>query len=252
MGQALLQAAAGQAGLAVTSLWARGAESGSRAGVADHVLVSADLETVLTVADVLVDFSLPEANERVVTTVLEQGKPLVCGVSGLDEAQREALRRAAEHVPVIYDRNMSLGIAVLDGLVRQAAAALGEGFDVVVKETHHTQKRDAPSGTALKLGESIAESLGRDFADLYFYEAASPGQAPPTGAIRFEVERCGEVPGNHTVTLSSATERLTLGHSVTTRQVFADGALRAARWAFGRSPGLYSMRHVLFGTDDRP
>lgn len=252
MGRALLQAAAGQAGLAVTSLWARSSDSARGINPADQVLVSADLDEVVAAADVLVDFSLPEANDRIIEAVLEQGKSLVCGVSGLSESQLEGLLHAAGRVPVVYDRNMSLGIAVLDGLVRQAAKALGEGFEIVVQETHHAHKRDAPSGTALKLGESIAEGLGRKFADVYSYAAEGAVQAQPPGTIRFEVERRGEVPGDHTVILSSATERLTLGHSVTTRQVFADGALRAARWVHGQPPGLYSMRHVLFGADGRP
>jgi 4-hydroxy-tetrahydrodipicolinate reductase len=252
MGRALLESAAGQEGLAVTSLWARSAESARGVGAEDHVLVSADLDAVLAAADVLVDFSLPEANERVVAAVLEHAKPLVCGVSGLDAQEQERLRRAGGRVGVVYDRNMSLGIAVLDGLVRQAAAALGENFEITVQESHHLHKRDAPSGTALKLGESIAGALGREFADVCFYDPDGSGGEAPPGAIRFEVERRGDIPGDHTVSLTSATERLTLGHSVTTRRVFADGALRAARWVAGQPPGLYSMRQVLFGVEGLP
>ena len=123
---------------------------------------------------------------------------------------------------------MSPGIAVLDKLARDAAAALGPDFAIEIHETHHVHKIDAPSGTALKLGESVtaAAGLARD-------------------AIHYESARRGEVPGDHTVIFRSATETVTLGHSVTTRQVFVDGALRAARWVVGQGPGLYLMADVL-------
>jgi 4-hydroxy-tetrahydrodipicolinate reductase len=123
---------------------------------------------------------------------------------------------------------MSIGVAVLENLVRQAAAALGPDFAVEVHETHHVHKVDAPSGTALKLGEAIAAERGTD-----------------PGDIHYESERRGEVPGDHTVILSSATERLSLGHSVTTRQVFAHGAVKAARWIANQPLGRFTMHDVL-------
>ena len=126
---------------------------------------------------------------------------------------------------------MSLGIAVLERVVRDAAEALGDDFAVEISETHHIHKKDAPSGTALKLGEAIALARG---------EAG-------TDAISFESRREGSVPGDHDVVMRSPTERLTFAHSVTTRQVFVDGALRAARWVLDQPPGFYTMRDVLFG-----
>ena len=176
----------------------------------------------------LIDFSLPEALDTVLAAALEHGVPLVCGVSGLSDAQLKALDEASSTIAVVYDRNMSLGIAVLENLVREAARALGDGFEAQIHETHHVHKVDAPSGTALKLGEAIAEVRGVDPA-----------------SISYESERRGEVPGDHEVILASATERLTLAHSVTTRRVFADGALHAARWVAGRSPGMFTMHDVL-------
>jgi len=187
-----------------------------------------DLDQIVSASDVLVDFSLPEATAAVTAAVSRRKVPLVCGVSGLDEVGMAALRAAADAVPVVYDRNMSLGIAVLENLVREAVASLGPGFEVEIHETHHVHKKDAPSGTALKLGEAVATTLGIDPA-----------------RIHYESERRGEVPGDHAVILASATERLTLEHSVTTRDVFAEGALRAARWIVGRPPGLYTMHDVL-------
>ncbi|NCF52541.1 4-hydroxy-tetrahydrodipicolinate reductase, partial [Gammaproteobacteria bacterium] len=119
-------------------------------------------------------------------------------------------------------------------------------FDVLIEETHHIHKVDAPSGTALKLGEAVAAARGQDFKEVAEFEPAGAAGKSMPGAIRIRAERRGEVPGDHAVTMSSAAETLMLSHSVTTRQVFADGALRAARWVVSQPPGLYSMRDVMF------
>ena len=187
-----------------------------------------DLDALLPNCDVLVDFSLPEATDDVIAAALRHKKPLVCGVSGLSDGQMAALEAASSEIPVLFDRNMSLGVAVLENLVREAARSLGSDFEVEVHETHHIHKIDAPSGTALKLGEAIADTRGFD-----------PGE------VMYQSERRGQVPGDHDVIFKSETETLTLSHSVTTRQVFADGALRAARWIADKSPGLFTMHDVL-------
>jgi 4-hydroxy-tetrahydrodipicolinate reductase len=183
-------------------------------------------------ADVIIDFSLPEATEQVLASVERYGLALVCGVSGLSTDQAARIKAAAMTVPIVYDRNMSLGVAVLERAVRDAAAALGQEFAIEISETHHIHKKDAPSGTALKLGEAIALARGEANTD----------------ALHYESQRIGEVPGDHEVVMRSPTERLTFSHSVTTRQVFVDGALRAARWIVDQPPGLYTMRDVLFGS----
>ncbi len=216
MGQAIMQAIDVADDLQVSGVWARG-ES---------------IDEVVAAADVIIDFSLPDATAILIEAVLRHQKPLVCGVSGLDDSLWTMLRKAATVIPLVYDRNMSQGIAVLDDLVGRVARSLGTEFAVEVHETHHVHKVDSPSGTALQLGESIAAARSQETAE---------------DAVRFKVERRGEVPGEHSVIFSSPTETLTLGHSVTTRQVFADGALRAARWVSVQPPGLYSMRDVLFG-----
>lgn len=212
MGQSIAERIAASEDLELAGVWQRGQ----------------DLGEIVRASDVLIDFSLPEANEAVIAAALEHQVPLVCGVSGLSESQVQALATAARSIPVVYDRNMSLGVAVLENLVREAARTLGEQFEVRIHETHHVHKVDAPSGTALKLGEAIASIRG-----------GGPD------SIEYESERRGEVPGDHEVVLSSPTERLILAHSVTTRQVFADGALHAARWIVGKSPGLFTMHDVL-------
>jgi 4-hydroxy-tetrahydrodipicolinate reductase len=214
MGKAIAHGLDSQPDMVLAGIWGRGD----------------DLDALVTDADVVVDFSLPEATDLVVDTAVRHGKSLVCGVSGLDETRLARIAAAAISVPVVYDRNMSLGIAVLDRLVSEAAASLGKDFEIEISEVHHVHKVDAPSGTALKLGEAIAAARGEE----------------GTGSIRFESERRGDVPGDHEVVMRSSTERLSFAHSVTTRQVFADGAIRAARWIIGRPAGLYRMANVLF------
>ena len=219
-------AGAGRMGEAI----ARGLDSQDDMSLVGNWRRGHDLDELVCQADVVIDFSLPEATTEVVAAVLRHDKPLVCGVSGLDEPQLARIHEAGAVLPVVYDRNMSIGIAVLDRAVRDAAASLGMDFEVAISEVHHVHKVDAPSGTALKLGEAIAAARGEG----------------GTGSVRFSSERRGEVPGDHEVVLSSPTEKLTFAHSVATRQVFADGALRAARWVIGRPPGLYRMGDVLF------
>ena len=215
MGQALAQSVDAADDLELAGVWARGGS----------------LSDVLADADVAVDFTLPEANTEVLNAVAEQGVPLVCGVSGLNDDQLAAMQAAAARVPIVFDRNMSQGVTILNDVVGRVAAALGDEFSVEVHETHHVHKLDSPSGTALKLAESIAAAKGWDNTET---------------KIKFEIERRGEVPGDHRVVLTSPTERISLEHSVTTRQVFVDGALRAARWIVGKPAGWYDMSDVLF------
>ena len=215
MGQAVQRVIQDADGVQVSAVWTRG-ES---------------LEAVVANSDVLIDFSLPAATDKVLAVVAEHHLPLVCGVSGLDAAQMEKLRLSALEIPIVFDRNMSQGISILSDLVRRAAQSLGPEFLAEIHEVHHVHKIDAPSGTALQLGESIE---------------AARAATQSADAVRYTVERRGEVPGEHTVTLRSPTEILTLGHSVTDRAVFAEGALRAARWVILQRPGLYRMANVLF------
>ena len=214
MGQAIAAGLDAQDDLELVGTWQRGD----------------DLSPLVSAADVVIDFSLPDGTTQVLEAVAEHNTPLVCGVSGLDEAQMARLDEVATRVPVVYDRNMSLGVAVLEHSVREAAKSLGGDFAIHIAEVHHVHKQDAPSGTALKLGEAAAGGRG---------EAG-------TGSVTFESERRGEVPGDHEVVMRSPTESLTFAHSVTTRQVFADGAIRAARWVSGKAPGRYAMSDVLF------
>ena len=253
MGREIIRAMTGNDELRLAGVWARKkspalqkyvAESAGPAAAA--VAISDDLASVLNAADVAIDFSLPEATHKVLDAVLAAAKPLVIGVSGLDRAAVDELEDVARTIPILYDRNMSLGIAVLDGLVRQAVASLGAGFEAEIHETHHRHKVDAPSGTALKLGASLAAARNQDFEAVKRYEPAGLERPLAPGEIGFEVRREGEIPGEHTVILYNEAERLELKHAVSSRRVFADGALRAAQWLSDRPPGLYAMRDLLF------
>jgi 4-hydroxy-tetrahydrodipicolinate reductase len=214
MGQAIATSLEQQEDMELAGLWGRGD----------------DLDALVASSDVVIDFSLPAGTGQVLDSVVRRGKPLVCGVSGLDDDMMDRLDKAASTVPVVYDRNMSLGAAILERSVREAAASLGMDFSVAISEVHHIHKKDAPSGTALKLGEAVAAARGEE----------------GTGSVEFSSERRGEVAGDHDVVMSSRTERLTFAHSVTTRQVFADGAIRAARWVVRQDRGRYAMGDVLF------
>ena len=231
MGLAIINAVNEFPDLEIGSVWVRDPDAVRDMATPTGAIISSDLDHVIEAADVVIDFSLFEATEQVAAAVARYGKPLVCGVSGLGEAQLKSLDNAARSVAVVYDRNMSQGIAVLQELVVRAARSLGDDYAIEIHETHHIHKKDAPSGTALKLGESIAGARDQAGAD----------------SVHYQSERRGEVPGDHDVIFSSPTERLTLSHSVTTRSVFAEGALRAARWIVKRQPGLYDMHDVLLG-----
>ncbi len=230
MGQALARLARDRDDLTLTAVWVRDSATTSIAAD-DAVLISNDLAAVVAAADVLLDFSLPEATRQILDTATKLGKALVCGVSGLDELQMAAIDKAAAKIPLLYDRNMSQGIAVLDAAIRDVVGSLGPEFSVEIHDTHHVHKQDAPSGTALKLGDAVKAARRSSWA----------------GRIHYESVRQGEVPGDHSVILVSPNERLEFSHSVTTRDVFAEGALRAASWLVGREAGRYSMQDVLFG-----
>lgn len=225
MGRQVIQCAAASKAYEIAGVWARE----DRSAESDPgIPVSRHLSEVLEGADVAIDFTLPEATGQVLDAVTEAGVPLVCGVSGLPNAVRQRMAGAAAVIPVLYDRNMSLGIAVMQRLVRLAAVALGDRFEAEIHETHHVHKVDAPSGTALQLGEALADARG-----------CEPEE------IHYEVTRRGEVPGEHTVLFRSADETLSLRHEVSDRRVFAVGALGAAAWLLGQPPGLYSMQDVI-------
>ena len=209
------------------------------------VALSADPGDALDEADVAIDFTLPAALEANLAAAEASGTALVIGTTGLSDAQMEALARAAERIPIVYARNMSVGVNVFMDLVARAASALGQSYDVEIAEAHHRFKVDAPSGTALALGEQIAAATGRSLDDVAV--RVRDGQTGPrnAGEIGFSVIRGGNIVGEHTVLFAGPEEQLRFTHTAADRKTFARGALLAAQWTAGRPPGLYSMADVL-------
>ena len=205
------------------------------------------LEAALDGADVAVDFTAPEASAALAEACAARGGPaLVIGTTGLDAGQEERIARAAERVAVVRSGNFSLGVNLLLGLVRQAAAALpARDYDVEIFEAHHRRKVDAPSGTALMLGEAAAAGRGTTLAETAVRGRDGLTGPRPEGAIGFSVLRGGGIVGDHSVVLAAEDEVLTLSHSARDRNLFARGALTAAAWTAGRPPGLYGMDDVL-------
>ncbi len=205
--------------------------------VADTLLALADVR-----ADVVVDFSAPATTVALAELVATAGSALVSGTTGLDDDGRMALEASASRVPVLWEPNMSAGMHVLLRLVAQAVAALPE-WDIEIVETHHRAKIDAPSGTALRLAEA-AKSARSTAAHVVHGRAGRPGPRE-SSEIGMHAVRGGDVVGDHVVSLMTQGERIELAHRATTRDVFAHGALRAARWIAGRPAGRYTLRDVL-------
>jgi 4-hydroxy-tetrahydrodipicolinate reductase len=197
--------------------------------------------------DVVIDFSTPDASAALAARAAADGRPaLVIGSTGLTDAQHEAIVQASQRVPIVLSGNFSLGVNVLVGLVRQAAAMLGpDAFDIEVVEAHHRRKVDAPSGTALMLGEAAAAGRGQTLAGLRAPVRDGVQDPRETGSIGFSALRGGGIVGEHAVVFAGEDEILTLSHSARDRSLFARGAVEAAVWVAGRAPGLYDMQDVL-------
>ncbi len=196
-------------------------------------------------ADVMIDFSLPEATDRSVRYCEENGIALVIGTTGLGDEQMGMLKKAAANIAIVQATNMSVGMNVLFGLVGKVAAALGQGYDVEITEAHHRQKKDCPSGTALTLAEKIAAEIGLDWPGCLVHGRSGKDSARQKGEIGMHAIRAGDIVGEHSVIFGGEGETVTISHSAQSRDVFAHGALRAAKWVSGQSAGLYSMADVL-------
>ena len=190
------------------------------------------------------DFSQAEAVETHLAACVAARVPLVVAVTGLSVATQERLQAAARQVAVLSDANTSLAVAVMSRLAALAAGCLPQ-FEVEITEAHHRMKRDAPSGTALKLGEAVAQARGRTLAEVAVYARHGQSESRPPDAVGFSVIRAGDIVGTHTVLLAGEDETLEITHRATDRACFARGALAAAAWLAGRAPGLYRMEDVL-------
>lgn len=195
-------------------------------------------------ADVVVDFSLHSATPAIAALAARVGKPLVIGTTGHTEAEKAAIRKSVAGIPVVWAGNYSIGVNLLNSLVRRATRALGAGWDVELVEMHHRLKKDAPSGTAERLLEILREERKIAASELRHGRSGLVGERTPS-EIGVHALRGGDVVGDHTVLFASDGERLELTHRASSRAIFAQGALRAARWVVGKPPGIHGMEQVL-------
>ncbi len=223
-----------------------GTDAGEWAGVGTlNVPIVANLQDLSDSFDVLIDFTLPEGTLKHVAMCREAGKAMVIGTTGLSEDDKQVLSEAAQDIPIVFAPNMSVGVNVCFKLLEIAAQVLGEQADIEIIEAHHRHKVDAPSGTALRMGEVIANTLGRDLQSCAVYGREGRTGEREHKTIGFETIRAGDIVGEHTVMFADIGERVEITHKASSRMTFANGAVRAAVWLMQQKKGLYDMQDVL-------
>jgi 4-hydroxy-tetrahydrodipicolinate reductase len=252
MGQTLIRAVLGESRMRLVGALDRGDASvlGQDVGLlcgraANGVAVTADPLPAFAQADAVLDFTAPDATLAYADLSAQARVVHVIGTTGMGPQHEERLKAAARHCRIVRSGNMSLGVNLLAGLLRRAAAVLGPEYDIEIVEMHHRHKVDAPSGTALLLGRAAAQGRGIDLAENSARGRDGITGARPEGAIGFASLRGGSVVGDHTVSLAGEGERIEFTHRAESRDIFARGAIRAALWAFDKKPGLYDMNDVL-------
>ncbi len=223
-----------------------GVDAGELAGVGTlGVSVVAELASVVGDFDVLIDFTRPEVTMDNLAVCLRAGKRVVIGTTGLDAARRGEIAAAAEDIGIVFAPNMSVGVNLCLKLLDMAARVLGDEVDIEIIEAHHRHKIDAPSGTALRMGEVVAAALGRDLKSCAVYGREGDTGERERKTIGFETIRAGDIVGEHTVMFAGLGERVEITHKASSRMTFAKGAVRAAEWLMHKSHGLYDMQDVL-------
>jgi len=239
MGQALFEAATSTEGIGV------GSAVDLAPGSWGNVAIGTDVYAAINACDVLVDFTRPAGTLEHVRACASAKRPIVIGTTGFSVAQVEEIRRAASSIAIVMAPNMSVGVNVMLKLVELGSRALGPEYDVEIFEMHHRKKVDAPSGTALKLGEVAAAARGAALGEVGVFDRhGSTGERRP-GSMGFSVARGGDIVGDHTVFFAGTGERIEITHRSTSRSTYAQGAMRAARFLAGKAPGLYDMQDVL-------
>ncbi len=252
MGRTLVATIAATDGVSLTAAFERsdsavlGADAGEVAGVGRlGVAIGCEPSTAIDHFDTLVDFSVPAATLTMVDLVRRHGRRLVIGTTGFDARGRGQIEAAARDVPIMMAANYAVGVNLSFKLIELAAQVLGDDVDVEVIEAHHRQKVDAPSGTALRMGEILAEALHRDLETDAIYGRQGITGARNRETIGFSTIRAGDIVGEHTVMFAGTGERLEITHRASSRANFAGGAVRAVKWLASRPPGLYDMQDVL-------
>jgi len=241
VGQLLLEDLKNTPDMSVSSVYARSELDFS---IDPSILITTDMKSFLNASDVIIDFSLPDACEKLLEEAIRTPKPLVIGTTGLNTHQLNLLKDASEVMPILYATNMSLGVALLNKLVYQASAAL-EGFDIEIVEMHHKHKKDAPSGTALTLSESAAAGRNLDIDKVRVSGRDGNIGERTKDEIAVMALRGGDIVGRHTVGFYNDGEFIELNHTATSRNTFSKGAIRAANWLNTQDKGLYSISDCL-------
>ena len=247
----LAEAALGDDGVALVAAFDRpgeafiGRDAGELIGVQSGVLIGGDARAAIAAADCVIDFTRPEGTLAHLALARELGRAMVIGTTGFSAEQRSEIAAAAAHIPVVFAPNMAVGVNAVFKLLEVAARILSEGYDVEVIEAHHRFKVDAPSGTALRMGEVVARELGRDLETCAIFGRQGVTGERNARTIGFSTIRGGDVVGDHTVLFAGLGERIEITHKSGSRMPYATGAMRAARFLQGRSSGLFDMQDVL-------
>ncbi len=223
-----------------------GADVGDLAGIGQKgQQVCVDLTANMPSTDVLIDFTLPQALSDNLAFAVKHNKPVVIGTTGLSTAQKQLLQETSQHIPIVFAANYSVGVNLMLNLVRQAAKVMADTADIEIIETHHRFKQDAPSGTAMAIGEAIADEIGRDLSHCAVYGREGNTGERDHQTIGFATIRAGDVVGEHTALFADLGESLEISHKASSRLTFAKGAVKAANWLVDKPAGLYDMQDVL-------
>jgi len=223
-----------------------GKDAGSLCGLPSQgVLAAVDLGQCVDNFDVLIDFTSPAATLQHIEFCRPAGKAMVIGTTGFTDEQKTAIEAASQDIPIVFAPNMSVGVNLCLKLLEKAAKVIGENTDIEIIEAHHRHKKDAPSGTALKMGEVVANALGRDLEEVAVYGRQGNIGERDGKTIGFETIRAGDIVGDHTVMFAGEGERIEITHKSNSRMTYATGSVRAAQWLQGKDNGLYDMKDVL-------
>ena len=209
------------------------------------VVLSADLEQATQQSDVIIDFTIPEATMALLPLCAENQCRPVIGTTGFDEAQKQIIQQTADRIATLLAPNMSVGVNLSLKLLDMAARVLGDSVDIEIIEAHHRHKVDAPSGTALRMGEVVADALGRDLKECAIYGREGRTGERDRNTIGFATVRAGDIVGDHTVLFAAEGERVEITHKASSRMTFAYGAMRASKWLMDQKTGLFDMQDVL-------
>ncbi len=252
MGKTLIQACVEHqdtelgAAFEISSSNSIGQDAGATAGMDNlGVSINSNLESHANDFDILIDFTVPECTMQSLKSCLKHGKSMVIGTTGLDDTQKQRLLGASKTISIMLAPNMSVGVNLCLKLLQTAAKTLGDEYDIEIIEAHHRHKIDAPSGTALRMGEVVAESLGRNIKDCAVFGRQGHTGERDKKTIGFESIRAGDIVGDHTVMFAGTGERVEITHKASSRMTFAQGAMRAASWLASKDFGLYDMQDVL-------